>query len=1279
MVSLTMTISSASTYKYQSHISNMSVTSITEDAQGFIWFGTKNGLNRFDGVGYRTFNASSIPFGLKNNYILDLCTDADGGLWIGCKTGIYYYKDGKFSLDDENTIYNPISHIFNLGKEHIVASGQDGLVKFGIHIEGNRKTPVFQAMYSMRDNNITNVMTSSNNDIWFTTLQGSKASLTILDSDMKVIQNIALNGVTEIYDIEGDINGSAWVATDRGIYAFDLISRHATWIPEEISSITDGNRIHFIRRYGKTTVLIGIQNMGLYVYDFYLHSMNRIRDDISLEESEILCFIDSKSNIWLSDGQTSPFCIITDSRYRHFNTEGDMVHLLAMDINKDGTMLMKSTKGYFLYDHIQQSTLTKVSYSGLYPSQLLDSQGNIWISNESSKLYKYSYGNRKLTLQGKWQLPNVITSIYEGNDGNLWIFTGNRHVNRVADGKISSEEGIFLPHGIYSEPVRDRNSGDIYINFYNGMTMKCSADSLVENCFSLNSVSCLTSAKDGTIWYGTYNKGLVRYNPADNSTYTYDVTNGLIDNDIKAIIEDIHGNIWFSSSRYITKYDKASGEFIVTYNNEMNPEDFYETGCACSDDKGNIYFGGHGGYTMIGYEDLMESPEEREVVFLIDEVSVNGQSIEPLEKSLVLNHTERNIQIRFVSLNYTHGSRVNYAYRLKGFDQNWIHTTENTVNYNNLAPGNYTFEVRRMKSTGEWEELTVTLPIKIRHSVFGTIAAKILYVIIFLSIGWMLLTLFIRNILQSERLDLKEKKEELQQEYIDYINNVSHEFRTPLSLIYGPLRQLSRKDRLEDADKDTIILMERNAKRLMELSEKILSASDSRISDKTLKVSEQCPQIFLKEIYSTFCYAAMEKDIKFTTAIANDPDSLLFDYEKVEKILYNILSNAFKFTPVHGKVELRFYCDVSGAHFAVSDNGPGIPEDKRNDIFTRFNRLGAEESGIQGSGIGLHYSQGLAYLHKGKITYERNEDQGATFILTIPRERNSYNETELTSSGTIIKQISRSDSPDENLSVKETNIILVEDNEDVRIYLKSLLSEEFNVITCSDGQEGIDKVRNIVPDMVISDIMMPHKDGYTLCHEIKTDSILCHIPVILLTAKTGMDSNMKGLKHGADAYMTKPFDPDHLIAVVHNILDNRKRIQKQIMNLTSDTIKDEETISKTGISRNDKIFLEKVLAVLDQNINKEKYTLELLSKDLGLSYSNLYGKLKALTGTSPLSFINNHRMNVAKEMLSSGIYSVSEVGYAVGFSTPSSFSRKFKKHFGKSPSDIMKDITQSNQ
>ena len=208
---------------------------------------------------------------------------------------------------------------------------------------------------------------------------------------------------------------------------------------------------------------------------------------------------------------------------------------------------------------------------------------------------------------------------------------------------------------------------------------------------------------------------------------------------------------------------------------------------------------------------------------------------------------------------------------------------------------------------------------------------------------------------------------------------------------------------------------------------------------------------------------------------------------------------------------------------------------------------------------------------------------------------------------------------------------------------------------------------------------MPHKDGYTLCHEIKTDSILCHIPVILLTAKTGMDSNMKGLKHGADAYMTKPFDPDHLIAVVHNILDNRKRIQKQIMNLTSDTIKDEETISKTGISRNDKIFLEKVLAVLDQNINKEKYTLELLSKDLGLSYSNLYGKLKALTGTSPLSFINNHRMNVAKEMLSSGIYSVSEVGYAVGFSTPSSFSRKFKKHFGKSPSDIMKDITQSNQ
>ncbi|MBR1435249.1 MAG: response regulator, partial [Bacteroidales bacterium] len=339
--------------------------------------------------------------------------------------------------------------------------------------------------------------------------------------------------------------------------------------------------------------------------------------------------------------------------------------------------------------------------------------------------------------------------------------------------------------------------------------------------------------------------------------------------------------------------------------------------------------------------------------------------------------------------------------------------------------------------------------------------------------------------------------------------------------------------------------------------------------------------------------------------------------------------------------------------------------------FDRFER--SEESTVEGHGVGLNYAQTLAKIHRGVITYRPSDGEGSVFTLTIPCRKEDYSEGELSETGTIRSERSEP-VPEMELPLSastKVNIVLVEDNEDVRVYLKSLFSDSFNVVTCSDGQEGLDRIRTIVPDIVISDVMMPKKDGFTLCRDLKTDPLLWHIPVILLTAKADSGSSIKGLEEGAEAYISKPFDPKYLMATVGSLLENRRLLQQRVLNLTSSMMESQTASGDAPVEGPDAEYMRKVQKIMDENLSEEDFNVESLAMEIGTSYSSLYAKIKALTGSSPQVYLTTYRLNIAKERLSSGKYTISEVAYSVGSSSPSNFSRAFKRHFGITPTEAM--------
>lgn len=1250
-------------YSLSDRISSYYVNSFTEGPNGYIWIGTNHGLNRFSGSNYSIFYAQKDSFSLNNDDISTLMTDSDGRLWVATECGLSVYEKGRFRHLDNNG-FNIIRKIVELDKQHLIITDRQGVAKID-------KSTLKEVERFSRDGMslIEPLIVSKEKQIWVANAVKSAHFILILDTHLKHIKTLVIPNQAIISGICKDNEGLIWVTTDKGLLCYESHFFRQISLPNTLKTFSN-DKIQFVQNYGSENILIGIRGKGIYAYNKRNQSIIPINRQEKLNRDTYVCFVDSHQNIWLSDKnngvQFYPQSLLLENITALQSTLIDPF-IKNIFLDKEQHIWVRTTNDIACYDHSNDKILYHSSEDKPYGCLYIDSRNNLWTITKYNQLNKFSLKEAIPHLEKTITFQSNIFSISEDHTGRIWVSLIDRFAIIDHNNNVTYQ---FPPKGIafsslYS--IKPVNRMFLY-TMYNGIYELGKDQQFKPLQISTINPNSIHIDHQSNYWIGTFNNGLIYYNAQTKSAVQYDNTSGLTDNNIKAITEDNKGNIWFSTSSLITEFDPTTKTFFNLYDNQFSNGKMYAINCVAKSDNGTIYFGGAGGITAI-YPETKEK-ETNDIPLNFDIITVNGKVLTVVPKSLNLNYHENMITIWYSGLDFKSATFLNYAYKLEGYDKDWINAGNNKrVVYSNLPAGNYVFKVKVRRGNGEWSTKQLHLNIRVEPAPWLSPIAKVIYIIIGLVLLYTLFHAFTKWKIQKERLVLSEKEKEMTQERVDFLTNISHELRTPISLIYAPVEELHEKNELDNHDKELFATIYRNTQRLIQLTEQLLNPRKQGVEEKKLKVEKGDLAAYVRYLTDNFRFLASDKEI---TLHANTTSSVIgwFDHEKIEKIISNLMSNAIKYTLPSGNIYIDIRGNGQNAEIQISDTGIGITEDKAKEIFQRFNRLNREttEPHIPGNGIGLHYAQYLAHLHKGSIRYAPSDPQGASFTLTIPIAENEYERYEISTAIHSESQTARQQRSVAFTENKDKTILIVEDNSEVRDYLYHLLAEKYNIEQAQNGEEAIEKLSVHTPDLVISDVVMPLMNGYELCNQIKNTMEFGHIPIVLLTAKTEIENHIKGLQCGADAYINKPFHPQHLQVTIENIINNRKRIQQIVKDLTSTSSM--QDVEELQLNEHDQNLLKNIHTQMDLHLADEDFNINLMAKEMGISYSSLYAKVKALTGQTPQVFFNTYRMNTAMHLLQTGKYTVSEVSYKVGISSLASFSRSFKRQFGIPPSNV---------
>jgi signal transduction histidine kinase/AraC-like DNA-binding protein len=884
---------------------------------------------------------------------------------------------------------------------------------------------------------------------------------------------------------------------------------------------------------------------------------------------------------------------------------------------------------------------------------LCDSENNIWLGTRSG-LIKIKNKNPELVSQDF----NNVNCIVENQSGEIWAGSPSKGIL-----KISKNNGNTIEIKRYNVKNKSINSDEINTLFIDSQQQ---------------------------LWVGTNNGGLNKYLSAENKFISYNTIFQILDPDIKAINEDNKGDLWVSTNNKIIRINQQKKTSTLFSSNDISEANYYKPGSTLKDSNGKLYFGGGNGYVYFSPEIKRDSFQPNELS--ITDIRIDNKSIfqnmenvnfDSEKQQLNLNYKQRNIGLEFSALNYTSPANINYAYRLTGVDKDWafVDAKRRYVNYNNLSKGNYIFEVKSTNANGVWSTKLCTLKITVEPAPYETWWAYLLY---FISIAAISILAYrtVRNRIRLKR-DLmiskirEEKTEELTQIKLRYFTNISHELLTPLTII---------SCLIDDFHQDfpnkfkQYSIMKSNVKRLKRLLQQILDFRKVESGNMKLHVSRGELVGFIQQTcVNNFEPLAKKKNIRF---IISGQENLpaFFDTDKIDKILFNILSNAFKYTPEHGTIELNIQSvlknEIQFVKIFINDTGIGIEPERLTHIFDRFY---GNDTGYDSNGIGLSLTKELVEIHKGTISVESQVNVGTCFVLELPIDGSFFTEQEIaervekskTEAETLMALNEESDAsvgiPEKNIIFKSNKtLLIVEDNPDLVMVLSGSLSRFYNVIQATNGQEALDKLNEIEIDLVISDVMMPVMDGLTLCRKIKENIDISHTPVLLLTAKSQIEDRIESYNAGADAYISKPFEMDVLIARLNSLLFNKQKRNQEFQSSLSIHPKDLENNSI------DDQFLRAAIKLVEANLGNFDFTHEQLIDAMNTSKSTLYRKIKSLTGLAPSDFVRNIRLKHACLMLKSDTGNISDIAYSVGFNDPKYFSTCFKAEFGLTPREYIR-------
>lgn len=1274
------------------------VTSMYEDEAGQFWVGTMGGglyyLDRSHDQ-FRTYPESPAGGHLANSYIKSIYGDAHGRLWIGMLGGLCI-------LDPKTK-----KEIFYKADEH-----KPGQLHSGV---------------------ILSIFRDSQGRMWIGTDKGlylyheASSSFIAFRHENNALSSIPSEGINTIAEYQHRL----WIGTNDGLSCLspDLKTfKNFKYTPNDDSTLS-GNLIYSIAANGNK-IWVGTEG-GLNILDPASGKVKRYnhddRDKFSVSSKSIRCIYNDPDGIyWLGtyqggvdkyDRNLTLFNSKQNNAYDPAGLSAPFVSSFAE--NKDGDLFVGTDGGGLnlfhirsgLFSHIAIKSKTRNNSAGLpILSMMLDRNQQLWIGTFQDGLFIYDTktGGYQQLNAGKDDAHinnNEIFCLKESSKGKIWIGTNGGGVNVYDPGKKTffkyvstpaSARERQLPVNGFIRAIEEDKEGNIWIGTYgsgiavlNPTTQKFRVYNNKNTGMAIDRPFSLLQDHNGNMWIGTAGDGLYCFNLSKKKLVNYSAPDELPDGVVHKLLEDYSGNIWLSTDKGICTFNTVSKKFTHYSAHNGLQNDAFIDGSGLRSTKGLLFFGGAKGFNYIDPQQEVKSNNNAPPVFLTN-LKVNNNNVlsgshSPLKqdisvaKQIDLDYKE-NFSISYSAINFTLPQQNKYAYILKSFNKSWNYVgSATTAYYTNLDPGEYLFVVRACNNDGIWNNTGAQIRIVIHPPIWMTWYAYLLYALI--AVGTLL---FIRHrgikklksklALEQERKEA-ERLHELDVLKIKFLTNLSHEFRTPISLIMAPADKLLAEHKDEQTT-GQLAVIRRNARRLLNLVNQLLDFRKLEEQELKLNLTEGEIISFIGDVVDSFHDLSESKSITFNYKAPQEKLFVRFDHDKLERILFNLLSNAFKFTLPGGMVSVNITrhptsnIDKAVLEFKISDTGIGIDPERKDLIFKRFYQAGDPNIGNvnPGSGIGLSITKEFVEMHGGSITVKSELGKGSDFSVLIPLEVFADRSIE-------IQLPVKTDIKEKDLRIKRNIaqaitdmpvLLIVEDNDEFRYYIKDSLMAQYKIVEASNGIEGWDKALSCHPDLIISDITMPFMNGITLSRKIKADKRTSHIPLIMLTACTREDEQLRGLESGANDYLTKPFNFEILNVKIKNLL--------QLNTMLKNTYKKQLKVIHPDIevSSSGEIFLNKVVNYIDNNLNNPKFSVVDLSEHLSMSRGALYTKIFELTGLPPVEFIRSYKLDRAAILLLKSDLTVTQIAYEAGFATPHYFSRSFREKFNMLPSDYRK-------
>lgn len=1308
-------------------LSHSTIFGINQDKEGNLWFATYDGLNKYDGYNFTVYRHQyKDPKSIASDIIRCVAVDDDNRIWIGTRDGLSLYnrRQNEFS----NFYYNrkeqnvAIANIVPLQKDWLMLGTSEGILLFDVKDGRFIGDTLSTALHSLKPTTLV----KSEECVYIGT-EGGLYTCFLRDGSLQKL--VELPAKVQINGILCQMSNRLWIATEgSGLYIYDLKTKKLrNYRYEDKTSGLSSNYVRSLALDRENRLWVGTYS-GLNIYDEGKDCFSSLESSMTeagtLSQNSVRCiFRDTQGGMWLGTywgglNYYHPLCnrFLQIKHIPFRNSLSDNVINCIVEDKKSNLWIGTSDGGLNFYDSATKSYKNYLFNPDASDGVPFKDIKTVYVDEPTDKVYVGAHAGGMMVLHrktGKKEfynqqnsgLPsNHIYSIISDEKGGLWISS----LDYLLHFDIAEKRFTVIDEDVEGHPIQKSNlllfrdsekriwvGGKLGLSVYNqlGMSLQANADFPITTDLKQSFVNCIYEDLSGDIWVGTRN-GLFALREGDKELLQYTTDDGLPSNVIYGVLEDGYGRLWISSNQGLSCFNPDSRKlrnFTVVDGLQSNQ---FNAGSYCRISNGHMLFGGINGITSFRPETLIDNPYTPKPV--INKLFVFNKEVLPNDGTgilkeniecvdhITLKSSQNSFSISFVVSNYIAGVHNTFAYKLEGYNEEWYKQGDiSPVSYSNLPAGDYTFLLKAANNDGKWSKEVAALHIRVLPVWYCTWWALLLFVVSFLLLLFGIFRFFwLRKSMQTEirmeRLD-KEKQEEISQMKIRFYIDISHELRTPLTLIVTPLQELIERVK-GHWEHEKLSYIQRNTNRLLHLVNQLMDYRRAELG--IFELRPVYANAYKKVLGSFLNYENLSKrkDIDYNLYTELQDEELLFDETYLDLIVNNLLSNAFKYTEKGECITVRLYKENNYLVLQVIDTGNGIPQEKQKRIFERFYQA---ESGHEGSGIGLSLVQRLVDLHHGRITLESKVGEGSTFSIYIPQDKSVYTSEELLAQEGSVKEQRAyytnahdvyvdDEEPLETSALadgekeKRGTILVVDDNLELRQYLVSGLSSDFNLLEADNGQKALDVLKEKSVDLVITDVMMPVMDGVKLCKAIKQNIRTCHIPVYMLSAKVDTKYQLEGFQVGADDYIPKPFSMPILKNKILNVLRTRYRAFEHYSNTTE--VEPEKLANNTM----DEELLRKAIAVIEKNMDNVEFSTEQFASEMNMSRSNLHLKLKAITGKSAIDFIHKIRFNRACQLLKEGKYTVSEISFMVGYNTPSYFAARFKKYMGCLPTEYGK-------